>query len=63
MIGIVTAEIERLEYTAWQCRIANPHGLDIEYMEDAARILRAYRDLHPEYKQLPAFEPPEEGDS
>ena len=42
----VTNEIKRLEYTAWQCKQRNPFKLDIEYMEQAAKILRSYRDLH-----------------
>jgi hypothetical protein len=60
MITGITEEIERLEYTAWVCRRRNPHYLDIEFMDKAAKALRAYRDLHPEFKKLPPFEPPHE---
>lgn len=56
----VTDEILRLEYTAWQCRKSNPFNLDIPYMEEAARLLRAYRDLHTDLKPLPPFDPCED---
>lgn len=60
MIDGVTNEIKRLEYVAWECSVGgNPHNLDIEYMREAAKHLRAYRDLHPEYVPLPPFVPPE----
>lgn len=58
MINGITEEIQRLEYTAWQCRGSNPHNLDIPYMDEAARLLRAYRDLHVEFKPLPPFNRP-----
>lgn len=58
MITGVTEEIMRLEHVAWECEEHNPHNLDIPYMKEAARLLRAYRDLHTDILPLPPFSPP-----
>lgn len=48
MISGVYTEIMRLSYTINQCKVANPHNLDIPFMQKALDLLVQYRDLYRE---------------